>query len=322
MIASMETLKKRKVIDEAFGKGLMARDGINYSVRCPLCKEKKAGKLKLVIKLDDDRYHCWVCEAKGKSVWRLIARLRPDMRPLLAQFDARAHLFNESDAEQEQEPLELVLPDGIVYLGRSTREPDALAALAYLKDRGVSSTMISRWRIHAGVRGKLRRHVFFPSFDAEGKLNYYVARAIDETQYRYRNASVPKSSIIFNEIDIDWNQEVTLVEGIFDALKCPDNCVPLLGSSLSKSSLLFEKLVKNGTKVRICLDSDLPQKSYNIAKMLTEYDCDVTIAFPPGKDLGDLSQPEAESVLREAKPYNPYSFINFKISTIKSGTII
>jgi DNA primase len=318
----MDTLKKRKVIEEALGKGLMARDGINYSVRCPLCKEKKAGKLKLAIKLDDDRYHCWVCEAKGKSVWRLIARLRPDMRPQLAQFDARAHLFQDNDYDAEPEKPELILPDGIVYLGRSTKEPDALAALSYLRERGVSSKLISRWRIHAGVRGKFRRHVFFPSFDAEGNLNYYVARAIDETQYRYRNASIPKSSIVFNEIDIDWNEEVTLVEGIFDALKCPDNCVPLLGSSLSKSSLLFERIVKNGTRVRICLDSDLPQKAYDIAKLLSEYDCNVTVSFPPGKDLGDLSPAEAESVLLEAKPYNPYSFINFKISTIKSGTII
>lgn len=317
----MDLVKQRKIIDEAFGTGIMSRDGINYSVACPMCKERKAGKRKLVVKLDDYRYHCWVCESKGKSIWRLIARLRPDMAAKVLEFDARAASFKH-EAQEVLQP-ELEMPEGLVFLGRPTREPDALAAIAYLRSRGIGEEKINRWRIHAGVRGKFRRHVFFPSFDGDGKLNYYIGRAIDETQWRYRNAIVPKSSIIFNEIDIDWDEEVILVEGVFDAMKCPENCIPLLGSTLSKSSILFEKLASKCCRVRICLDSDLPQKAYVIAKLLSEYDCEVNIAFPPpGTDLGEMTEDDAIKVLSTARSYDPYSLINYKISTIKSGSIV
>ena len=317
----MNIAKQRKIIDEAFGAGVMSRDGINYSVACPMCKEKKTGKRKLVVKLDDYRYHCWVCECKGKSIWRLIARLRPDLSTKILEFDNRAVSFKQEP--QETESLKIELPEGLVFLGDSTKEPDALAAIAYLRYRGIADDKINRWRIHAGVHGKFRRHVFFPSFDADGKINYFLGRAIDETQWRYKNAIVPKSSIIFNEIDIDWNKEIILVEGVFDAMKCPDNCIPLLGSALSKSSLLFEKLASKRCKIKICLDSDLPQKAYAIAKLLAEYDCDVRIAFPPlGMDLGDMSEEQVAEVLSNAKNYDSYSLINYKINTIKSGSII
>ena len=76
----MSTIKDiQDVVVKAFGKGVFSRDGINYAVRCPVCKDAREVKKKMVIRLDDGRYHCWVCGAKGTNVKKLISKIRPDV---------------------------------------------------------------------------------------------------------------------------------------------------------------------------------------------------------------------------------------------------
>ena len=76
----MSDIKDIKVLlDRAFGRGVLSRDGINYCLRCPTCKDSRSEKRKFVVRLDDGRYHCWVCGSKGLNVNRLIAKFRPDL---------------------------------------------------------------------------------------------------------------------------------------------------------------------------------------------------------------------------------------------------
>ena len=46
--------------------------------------------------------------------------------------------------------------------------------------------------------------------------------------------------IIFNELYIDWDSDIILVEGAFDAIKAGPNSIPLLGSTLREESSLFQ----------------------------------------------------------------------------------
>ena len=48
------------------------------------------------------------------------------------------------------------------------------------------------------------------------------------------NPPTAKSKIIFNELYIDWNEDLTLTEGVFDAIIAGQNSVPILGSSLKQ----------------------------------------------------------------------------------------
>ena len=225
----------KDVVVKAFGKGAFSRDGINFAVRCPICKDARSEKKKMVIRLDDGRYHCWVCGAKGLSVKKLISRLRPDVLP--AETDLQ--LFKRSDVEVKEEKLSL--PDGAIFLaGAESKDPDMLAVKKYLRARGLSSIDFHRWRIMAAKTGTFRRKVIIPSFDDCGELNYYVARTINlNDSIKYRNSQVSKEEVVFNEIDINWKKEVILVEGVFDAIKCPENTIPILGSSLSYKSRLY-----------------------------------------------------------------------------------
>ena len=176
----------------------------------------------------------------------------------------------------------------------------------------------------ASPDGSFRRKAIIPSFDNEGNLNYYVARSIDDLgSFRYKNAKVSKEKVIFNEIDIDWKKPLVLVEGVFDAIKCPENTVPILGSSLSNRSNLFKKILEHQTSCIVALDPDLKMKAYKLASLLRSTGCLVRIAFaPPGKDMGDLSKKETSKILSLSKPYTDMMRLTQKISEIQSGSSI
>ena len=92
--------------------------------------------------------------------------------------------------------------------------------------------------------------MILPSFDCNGNLNYYTARSIDtDIKMKYMNSKVSKTEIIFNEINLNWQKEITLVEGPFDMVKCDDNSTCLLGSHLPVNSLLFQKITQNISKL-------------------------------------------------------------------------
>ena len=310
------------LLDSAFGMGILSRDRVNYSVNCPECKDSRKSKKKLVVRLDDSRYHCWVCGVKGKNVFHLIAKHRQDLVQGVKKSDFSSGKFSEL----EETPVEKVnFPSNTVAVssGRN-RDPDLKASLNYLKKRGISRCDIMRWRVVSCTSGTFRRRVIIPSFDSEGEINYFVARTIDaDVKMKYQNAKVSKEEMIFNEIDLDWDQEMFLVEGVFDAIKCPENTVPILGSSLSSRSRLFKMLAKNQTPCVVSLDPDLKKKAFKLADLLSSAGCSVKIAFaPPGKDLGDLTKDEALSVLSSAKKYSDMMRITHKIREIKSGSVL
>ena len=303
-----------KIIDSAFGKGLYTSDRKNYQVSCPKCKSGSSKK-KLHISVEDLKYHCWVCGLKGKNVLYLIKKIRPDIDVgNLKNFVKK----NEEEAEEEK----LCLPNSLVPIFRETRDPDIKAVRNYLLKRGLTKRDFYRWRIMAASSGHLRRYAVFPSFDDEGNLNYYLGRSIDEQNIRYKNAKSKKSKIIFNEIDVDWNKTVYLVEGVFDAIKCPDNSVPILGSGLPKSGKLYEKLVRNQSKVVISLDADSKTKALKIADDLSAAGCEVSVCFPPDeRDFGDMNKNEVSKILKNSYKHDTYNTLRHKIGIMRSGSI-
>ena len=310
----------RSILIKAFGVGELSRDGINYSVRCPLCKDSRREKRKLVIRLDDARYHCWVCGAKGTNVKRLIAKYRPDLVDKIENTR-----FKKNEQQEEEEETILSPPDGSQLLGVcKSSDPDIKSTRRYLQNRGLTKSDMLRWRILVCPSGEFRRKVIIPSFDIEGNMNYYVSRTIDDhNKIKYRNAKVSKEKVIFNEIDLKWDREMNLVEGVFDAIKCPENTVPILGSSLSKRSRLYKMIAKNQTPCIVSLDPDLKTKAFKVAHLLYSTGCDVKVAFADeGNDLGSLSKGQARSILANAQPYSNMMRISHKIAALRTGSIL
>ena len=163
-----------------------------------------------------------------------------------------------------------------------------------------------------------------PSFDSEGDLNYFTARSIDSNiQRKYLNSRAQKKNLIFNEINIDWKNEITLVEGPFDLVKCNRNAVPLLGSSLNETYALFKKIVQNKTPVLMALDPDAAQKSEDICKKLYSYGLDVRVLDHENfEDVGSMSKEFFLKKRKEATPWTLEHGLYRLISKIKSGSLI
>ncbi len=100
----------------------------------------------------------------------------------------------------------------------------------------------------------------------------------------------PRASkdVVFNELFIDWNKDLTIVEGVFDALVA-GNAVPILGSTLRKGSDLLYQIVRNDTPIYIALDPDAAAKERRIIKMLLEYDIELYKIDVSGyEDVGSM----------------------------------
>lgn len=317
----IDTKERVEILVRALGPCQVDRRGINAAFRCPDCANTK--KQKFVVKLDTGQYHCWVCEARGGSVAKVLRKISPDVA---ARWEAIAGAYQRQFVDEVVAPPKVELPLGFRLLAESldSNDPDTRACIDYVIDRGLNIRDMWYFRFGCVRRGKLARRVIMPSFDVEGKLNYWTARSVDSVTYgKYINPPVPRGEFIFNELNIDWRQEVTLVEGPFDLTKCDTNATPILGSNMSRKSALFQTVARNRTPVVLALDSDMPEKQHKWAKALSEFDVPVRILDLNGhKDVGEMSKQEFLEAKSKARNWDKFQGIINLSRIMKSGSIL
>ena len=319
--------KRVGLLRRAFGAGELSRDGSDFVFSCPSCKKSGKTKKKLSVRLEDGVFHCWVCGLKGQNIEHLFRKYAPsfleEARSIHFARNENTHSEQQDDPEGHQETQ---VPPGYMLLASHTAspDPDVKDAVRYCYDRGLTLKDLWYFKLGTCKSGSFRRRVIFPSFDAEGKLNYFTARAIDPVKsMKYINAKVPKKEVIFNEINIDWHRELNLVEGPFDLTKTVGNSTCLLGSHLGKDSALGQMIIRHRTPVLLALDPDAREKSHNIAKMLYSYSVSVrTVNVPQGRDVGDMSRAEFASLIRDASTWEQSDRLLHLISNIRSGSIL
>ena len=318
--------EKVQFIQKVFGTGVVSRSGNNIAVSCPACDPER-NKKKFTICLSTDKNHCWSCDLKGKNLYWILGKhsTKEIQKKYKNKFlgDDCAYFTNKQ--EEEREDI-LSLPDGFLLLAQnmSSKDPDVKSVLNYCTSRGMSEKDMWYFKIGTCTSGRFRRRAIFPSFTSDGDLNYFVARSIDgQGSRKYVNADVKKTDIIFNDISIDWKNELTIVEGPFDLIKCNTNSICILGSNLSKSSAAFIKIVKNQTPVLLALDSDMAEKSHSIAKLLSTYGINVRIMDLKGfSDVGEMTRDEFNKRKTSAKPWNSVDRLQMLIKSIKSGSVL
>jgi len=305
--------------ESIFGKGRISANGINFDVRCPICAPTDPTKKKLSIRTDTSANHCWVCGWKSRSVVPLIRKYGTQ-----SQLNAYKELFGLSDDRQSlitgeaEIPEKLALPKDfrLLHLANDS-DPDVKAAWRYVYSRGLSDKDIWFFKLGVSDEPRWKRRVIMPSFDSEGNLNYFVARAVDKDKKpKYDNPDVDKNPIVFNEINIDWTKRLTLVEGAFDLMKCPENSTALLGSDLDERHEIFNKILLYSTPVALALDGDMwDKKTPRIVKKLSEYNVDVLVVdVRPWGDPGNMSKLDFEDALKNAKPIEWLDNFSRKIS--------
>ena len=184
-----------------------------------------------------------------------------------------------------------------------------------MTSRGIDKEDILRWKIGYCDSGKFRDRIIIPSFNENGDLNYYIARTFSDAYKRYLNPSVSRD-IVFNELYVDFSEEVMIVEGAFDAIKSK-NAVPILGSTIRETSKLFRRIVQNDTPVLLALDPDAKKKTEAIKKMFLKYGIEVRqLKYEDERDLGDMTKGEVRSLSEKAKLVNSYDSLIEAIASL------
>ena len=314
--------EKIRFLSDIFGDCSVSRDGKNVAVSCPECGDKE--KKKLSVRLDNWQFHCWVCGSKGRT---LVPMLRKHSAKEVLSYYREKFLgstLSKSDAPAEIEES-ITHPEGFKLIAEclGSRDPDVKACISYLKTRGIGIETMWRFRLGVSNIGRHRRRVIMPSFDSDGDLNYFVSRTIDGSFPKYLNCKANKTKIVFNDIDVDWDKELTVCEGPFDLMKCDQNATCLLGSNLGEDTLLFKKIVANETDVLLALDADMRTKTQKIAASLASYGCKVRILeLGERKDIGEMDLDEFLKAKNEAKDWKPRDLIMHKIGLIRSASLL
>jgi DNA primase len=263
------------------------------SFDCPVCVQEKGldegdGKGNLEINYFRHVYKCWACsETNGTQ------------GPLGKLFDIHAsksqkkvyNLIKPEELKQEDiKRPKLRLPEGFTtFKDSNPRFIPHIEAYKYLQSRGITDEMIEKYKIGYTVKGDFAYRIIVPSYNTEGTLNYFVARAWIPKKMKYKNPSVPKDEIIFNEGLIDWEKDVYLCEGAFDSFFL-DNSIVMLGKKMSK--LLFETLYnKTNGNIIICCDGDAFQDGLRVYHELNGgrlYNKIKIVKLPVDKDVCDL----------------------------------
>lgn len=296
-------------VESVFGRGHLSRNN-NFDVRCPICNPSDSGKKKLSILLPDCKVHCWVCGFKARNLVPLIRKF--GTMGQLAKYKEILGLSDGSICElitgEKADEYRLALPNDFCLLPLANQNnPDVRAIWRYIAGRGLD--VKDAWYFKFGFSDdpRWKRRVMIPSFDKNGKLNYFAARAIDSIRKpKYDNPDVDKNPIIFNEINIDWSKRLVLCEGPFDLVKCPENSTAMLGSDLDERHELFNKILLNNTPVALALDSDMwSTKMPKLVKKLQEYDVDIVVVdVRQWGDPGNMTKHQFNEALSEAKSLN------------------
>jgi len=313
----MSTEEKLDILKSFLSLSHISRDECLFY--CPHCEHHKP---KLSINLEKNVYKCWVCDAKGKTIWRLVRKFgdatdKRKWKSLEDEVDIGDSLYEKIFGTPEEPVVSIELPKEFISLTNRDLLVGGKRAKKYLLDRGLTIRDIARWKIGYCALGEYKDRIIFPSFSEDGKLNYFVARSYTDDWMRYKNPMVSRN-IIFNELNVDWKERVCLVEGIFDAVKAGINSIPLLGSTLSESSNLFQKIIENDTVVYLALDSDAERKSAEIIKTFLSHGIEIyKVNVNEYEDVGSMSKEIFFRRFKQARQIT--SEVHFQDSIRKSG---
>ena len=273
--------------------------GANHYFECPSCHHHNK---KLTVNIEKSVWNCFHCEVKGKSFLYLLKLAG------VSNSNQYKKIFNE-EAKINIEDIDnifgkevatkkkLMLPRGYENLFRNIEKAFYKPAVKYLLKRGLKKEDILKYDIHYSVSDQ---RVLFSSYDRDHNLNYYVARSIQPFEkYKYKNAMASKREVIFNEHLIEWDKPLYIVEGIFDAILSRKNAVPILGSNVGSGSLLFKRLLQNGTEVIIALDADAKKKMFKMINELVKYNIPVTYVDwkSEERDIAEMGSDKFEEIV-------------------------
>ena len=285
----------------------------NYAYHCPFCHHHKP---KLEVNLTENRegknpWHCWACNVRGTTIYNLFKQLKLEA----GKFTELISLVKTSKSIKETQVVSSVsLPDEYIGLYNvESGDITARHALAYLKKRHISKHDILKYNIGYCKSGLYNNMIIIPTYDKDGRLNYFTARSFEKEPYiKYRNPSASRD-IIPNEHLINWNIPIVICEGLFDAIAIKRNAIPLLGKNI-QSSLMKKIVTSLVDKIYIALDRDAMKQALRFCEMLLAEGKEVYLVDLQDKDPSEMGFKNFTKLIQNTVPLTYYDLMERKLA--------
>jgi len=282
---------------------------------CPWCE--KWGSF--YVNKKNGHYICHKCEEKGRRLVGVVAQVEG-----ITWAEAKAFILKKSvqfrrkettesllekiralrDGEyEEEEATEAELPPEFipVWDGTTWKYP------TYLKQRGIKARTAKEWGLGYCQKGKYGGRIIIPVECPNGKS--FVARdATGEQQPKILNPSgVDQGRLLLGWLHVDVDQDVTLVEGPFDAIKLWQHgisALAMMGKTLHSEQLIqiFKRSVDSS--IVIMLDPEETTAPYAVAaQLICRFENVYVACLPQGIDPGASTKKQAHEAYENATKY-------------------
>jgi DNA primase len=301
------------LVNGVLGTGKRTARG-NQAYTCPFCHHHKP---KLEVNFTENsegvnQWACWSCSKKGKSIKSLFKQVQVDA----SYFQELSKLVKNVSLNDVGEVKHAILELPKEYKSFiNNKDIIARHAFTYLKKRDITKQDILKYNIGYCNSGQYAKMIVIPSYDANGKLNYFTARSFEKDPYtKYRNPETSRDVIPF-ELFVNWDLPIILCEGPFDAMAIKRNAIPLFGKNIQPS--LMKKLVESKVqKIYIALDNDAIKQALRFCEQLLDVGKEIYLVELYGKDPSELGFENFTKLIQTVTPLTQYKLMEKKLSII------
>jgi DNA primase len=301
------------LVNGVLGTGKRTARG-NQAYTCPFCHHHKP---KLEVNFTENsegvnQWACWACSKKGKSIKSLFKQVQVDA----SYFQELSKLVKNVSLNDIGEIKQVILELPKEYKSFiNNKDIIARHAFTYLSKRDITKQDILKYNIGYCNSGQYAKMIVIPSYDANGKLNYFTARSFEKDPYtKYRNPETSRDIIPF-ELFVNWDLPIILCEGPFDAMAIKRNAIPLFGKNIQPS--LMKKLVESKVqKIYIALDNDAIKQALRFCEQLLDVGKEIYLVELQGKDPSELGFKNFTKLIQTVTPLTQYKLMEKKLSII------
>ena len=276
-------------------------------IACPLCYSEDP---KLYSSVSSGAWICFRCDARGglRMLLMTVCELSPNEAiPLEVSLSTGPETPPGLTAPKPPPAGIIDLPKGIIMLGRKSH-PYESSAISYLASRGIDKQLAYWLGIGFCLGGYYQHRVIIP-VRTQGALRTFVARSWlpnvkDKDKVRMPAGSQAERAL-FGYDNIQYQHDVILVEGVFDAISLRNAGFPetiaTLGAHVTDLQRNLIKQLKPRHVILLRDDDAAGQEAViKEGKALSEAMLSVKIARLSGADPGSASAEDITAALETA----------------------
>ena len=271
-------------------------------------------KPKLQVNVKSGKWHCWVSGEGGHNFFQLFKKVKATKKHYDELKELSVDFVSYKYVPDTKTNKEVKLPDEYTPIWIESNSILYKHALKYLKSRGISEDDMIKYSIGYCEDGLYSNRIIIPSYDEEGKLNFFVGRDVFDSKLKYRNSPTPKNIVGF-ELFVNWEEPILLVEGALDAISTKINSIPLFGKTIMNN--LKRKILQKKVKtLYVALDNDAFKDSMKIVEGLMNEGIKVHMIKMTEKDPNDLGYEKFTDVKDLTKETSFKQLMKYKLGMV------